>query len=99
MAEAAKEEGKEQRCKAQEAERQLDGQVRENEELQRQLEETEGRTGVEVDAIRLRLELEGLRQLEEVRRQLDRERYWYRREHDQDLAVIADLHARLEDHE
>ena len=37
MAEAAKEEGEEQRCKVQEAERQLDGQARENDDLRRQL--------------------------------------------------------------
>ena len=66
MAETAKEEGEEQRCKTQEAERQLDAQTRENEDLQRQLEETEQRAKTEVDAIRLKIELEGLRQLEEV---------------------------------
>ena len=76
MAETAKEEGEEQRCKTQEAERQLDAQARENEDLQRQLEETEQRAKTEVDAIRLKIELEGLRQLEEVRRQFDRERDW-----------------------
>ena len=106
MAEAANEEGEEQRCKAQEAERQLDGQARENDDLRRQLQESEEKTGTEVQAVRLRLELERLRQLEEVRRQFDeryaafdKERDWYRRKHDQDLAAIADLRARLEDSE
>ena len=81
MSEAAKEEGEELRCKAEEAERQLDQQARES----------------EVEAVRLRFELEGLRQLEEVRKQFDKEREWYRREHDQDVALIADLRARLQD--
>ena len=96
MAETAKEEGEEQRCKTQEAERQLDAQAKENEDLQRQLEETEQRAKT---AIRLKIELEGLRQLEEVRRQFDRERDWYRREHDQDLVLHAELRAQLEDQE
>ena len=65
-------------------ERQLDGLARENKELWRQLQELEERTRTEVDALQLRLELEGLRQLEEVRKQFneryakfDRERDWY----------------------
>ena len=74
MAEAAKEESEEQSCKARETERQLDGQARENKGLRRQLQEAEERTRTEVDAVRLRFELEGLRQLEEVRKQFD-ERY------------------------
>ena len=84
MAEAAKEEGEEQSCKAQEADRQLHGQARENDDLWRQLQEAEETTRTEVDTIRLRLELEGLRQLEEVQKQFDerytkfkRERDWY----------------------
>ena len=54
----------------------------------------------------MRLELERRRQLKEVRRQfderyaaLDKERDWYRHEHDQDLDAIADLRACLKDHE
>ena len=78
MSEAAKEEGEEQRCKVQEAERQLYGLARENEELRQQLQESEEGTKTEVDTLRLRLELEGLRQLEEVRKQFDVERDWYR---------------------
>ena len=67
MSKTAKEEGEEQRSKVQEAERQLDGLARENEELWRQLQVSEERTRTKVDGLRLRLDLEGLRQLEEVR--------------------------------
>ena len=97
MAEAAKEEGEEQTCEAQEAERQRNGQAKENEDLRQRLQEAEEKTRTEVDAVRLRLDLEGLRHVEEVRKQFDEryvkfggERDWYRREHDRDLALIAD---------
>ena len=53
MSETVKEEGEEQRCKALEAERQLGELARENDELRRQLHESEGRTKAEFDALRL----------------------------------------------
>ena len=59
--------------KADEAEKQLDQQARESEELRRQLQELDQ----EGDAVRLRLALERLKQLEEVRKQFDKEREWY----------------------
>lgn len=106
MAEAANEESARQKCRAQEVEIRLDERDRENEDLRRQLRDAEAGTETEVDVVRLRLELEGLRQLEEVRRQFDErytkfdeERDRYRREHDRDLALIADLRGRLESSE
>ena len=55
ISEAAKEEGEEQRCKAQEAERQLYGLAKENEELRQQLQESEEGTKTEVDTLQLQL--------------------------------------------
>ena len=99
MSEAAKEEGEEQRCKAQEAERQLDGLARENKELRQQLQESEEGTKTEVDTIRLRLELKGLWQLEEVQKQFDVERDWYREQARSLAGEVAEARDRLEDHE
>ena len=83
-------------------ESQLDERTWKSDNLRRQLQETEARTGTEATAARLRLEVEGLRQLEKVRKQFDErytkfdeERAWHRHEHDQDLALIADLCAPL----
>ena len=76
---AAAVEGAEQRRRAEDAESQLDRLARENEELQRRVFETEETARAEVEATRMRLELEGLRQLEEVRRQFDKERDRYQR--------------------
>lgn len=41
-------------------------------------EEAKQRAGTKVNAVSVRLELEGLRQLGEVSRQFDNERDWYR---------------------
>ena len=74
---------------AKEAERQLDEQASKIRELWQQLRMAEERTRTKVDAVRLKLELEGLRQLEEVRRQFEKECNWYRRQHAQKLALPA----------
>jgi len=96
-AEAAAVEGAGQRRRAEDAESQLDRLARESEELQRRVFKTEETARAEVEATRMRLELEGLRQLEEVRRQFDKERDRYQREHDQDATLIADLRTLLQD--
>lgn len=83
MAEAASVEGAEQRRRVEDVS-QLDRLVRENKELQHRVFETEETTRTEVEATRKRPELEGLRQLREVRRQFDKEYGHYQWEHDQD---------------
>ena len=88
MSEAAKEEGEEQRCKAQEAERQLDGLARENEELRQQLQELEEGTKTGVDILGLRLW-----------KQFDGERDWYREQARSLASEITEARDRLEDHE
>ena len=96
MAETTKEDSEEQRCWTREAEQQLEEQGQEDADLHHRLREAENRIGAKVEAIGLRLKLDGLRGLEEIRKKFNLERKWHRHEHDQDAALIADLHARLE---
>lgn len=84
MAEAASVEGAEQRRRVKDVESQLDQLVRENKELQHRVFETKETARTEVEATRMRPELEGLRQLKEVQRQFDKEYDHYQWEHDQD---------------
>lgn len=74
-------EGAEQRRKAEDAKSQLEQLAKENEELQCREFETEETASTEVEATHMRLELEGLRQLEEVQRLFDKERDRYQRKH------------------
>lgn len=70
-AETAKEDGEEQRCWMSEAKQQLEERNRKNADLHCRLREAEDRMGAEVKAIQVRLELDGLRGLEEIRKKFD----------------------------
>ena len=102
LAEQAKEEIEEQRRIARELEKDLEAEVCRRKGVQRELFEANGALNVtnekwnaDVDVIRLRMELDGLKQLEELRRQFDKERERYLEERDRDSTLIAELKRKL----
>ena len=91
MAEYAKEQSEEQRRIAQAIEHELTGKS----QAMRELEEEFGREKEQWETIRMRTELDGLRQLEDIRQQFDCERERHRRELEQQASVIEKLKQEL----
>ena len=91
MADNAKEESEEQRRRAQDLECELETKS----QVVHELEEELGREKEQWETIRMRTELDGLKQLEDVRRQFDRERERHRKELEQQASVIEKLKQEL----
>ena len=99
-AERAKEENEDQRHKILELTHELEEETHRRKEVERELAEVSESVNTvndkwSADMETMRIELDGLKQLEEVRRQFDKERERHREELERDAALIAELKRKL----
>ena len=101
-AERAKEENEDQRHKILELKHELEEETQRRKEVERELAEVSesvntvnDKWSADVETMRMRIELDGLKELEEVRRQFDKERERHREELECDAALIAELKRKL----
>ena len=102
MAENAKEYGEDQCRKVQELEQELEEETKRRKGIEKKLSETiDGwsaagdKWDADMETMRMKLELDGLKQLEEVRKQFDKERERHREERDRDATLIVELKEKL----
>ena len=96
-AECVKEENEDQRHKILELKHELEEETQWRKEVERELVEViesvntvNHKWSADMETVRMRIELDGLKQLEEVRRQFDKERERHREELERDAALIAE---------
>ena len=101
-AENAKEYGEDQCRKVQELEQELEEEAKRRKGIEKKLSETiDGwsaagdKWDADMETMRMKLELDRLKQLEEVRRQFDKERERHREERDRDATLIVELKEKL----
>ena len=101
-AERAKEENEDQRHKILELKHELEEETQRRKEVECELAEVSesvntvnDKWSADMETMRMRIELDGLKQLEEVRRQFDKERERHREELERDAALIAELKRKL----
>ena len=102
VAERAKEENEDQRHKILELKHELEEETQRSKEVECELAEVSesvntvnDKWSADMETMRMRIELDGLKQLEEVRRQFDKERERHREELEHDAALIAELKRKL----
>ena len=101
-AERAKEENEDQRHKILELKHELEEETQRRKEVECELAEVSesvntvnDKWSADMETMRMRIELDGLKQLEEVRRQFDKERERHREELERDATLIAELKRKL----